>query len=221
MFHARTSRGVRTLVSCGAAGVLLSLCGSAGAAMTLRIDVNSLTVEAGSGFDGETHSGVLNVMSDGDSTLEDMRIDAVSHGGDAGLAGLIGEIRLENGVVTGGGFELTLTDNTSYTALIGGGTGDVDRQQGQGFSADGLTDNGRFDDLTDGIEFGGIDVSEWFEQRGSLAGSFYLFGFSPDATGADSDVNLELYLTAVPAPGSVALAGVGVMMANRRKRRTL
>ncbi len=187
--------------------------------MTLSIDVNSLTVQAGSGFNGETHTGVLHVMSDGNSTLEGMRIDAVTQAGTAALAGLVGEIRLENGVVTGGGFEVTLSDNTSYTALIGGGSGDVDRQLGQGFSADGLTDNGRFKDLADGIEFGGIDVTEWFEQRGSLAGSFYLFGFGPDATGTDTDVNLELYLTAVPAPGSVELAGAGVMMANRRKRR--
>jgi len=186
--------------------------------MTLHLDLNSVAVTAGGGFDGETHTGDLMIAKDSDSEVYRLEIDGVSQSMSAALADVSGTVRLENGLVIGGDFVVTLTDGTSYAAMIGSGEGDVSRHHGQGFMVDGLTGLGAFDDLADGKEFGGIDVSPWLDARGGLDGSFLLFGFGPDGQGYDSDTNLELYLVAVPAPGTVALGSMGFVYANRRKR---
>jgi len=219
MLLARDSRGVRTLMACAAAGGALGLCGPALAAMTtLHLDLNSITVTAGGGFDGETHTGQLSIGMDGDSDVFRIEIDGVDQAMSAALSGLDGSIWLENGQVVGGSFLVTMSDGASYETVVGSGAGDVGSQHGQGFMVDGLTGFGGFEELVAGKDFAGVDVSPWLEPRGGLDGSFLLFGFGPDAQGFDDDANLELYLTAVPAPGSVALGSMGIAFANRRKR---
>ncbi len=218
MLLARDSRGVFTVLSCAAAGATLGLCEPASAAMMFQLDINSITVEAGEGFDGETHTGTLTLSGDEDSVLQAILIDAFSQDMDASFADLTGEIRLENGDVVGGLIEVTLTDGTGYAALVGGGVGDVDTHSGQGFQVDGLTELGAFDELENGNEFGGVNVTPWMDARGGIIGSFLLFSYEPDGSGIDTDVDLELYLRSVPAPGSVALGALAVGFASRRKR---
>ncbi len=218
MFLARDSRGVRTLLTCAAAGGVLVLCGPADAAMTLHLDLNSVAVTAGGGFDGETHTGDLVIAKDFDTDVYRLEIDGVSQSMSAALADLSGRIRLSAGTVIGGDFQVTLTDGTSYAAVIGSAEGDVSAHHGQGFMVDGLTGGGLFDDLAEGKHFGGVDVTPWLDARGGLDGSFLLFGFGPNGQGFDSDANLELYLVAVPAPGTVALGSMAVVFGNRRKR---
>lgn len=221
MLNARTSRGVRTRLSCAIAGCALGLCGPAHAAMTLRMDLNSIVVQAAGGFTGASHTGLLELSMDDDASIAGVRIDDVSQDLTAGLADVTGEIRLENGQVVGGRVLVTLTDSTTYTAEIGPDLGGVTPHVAQGFSVDGLTEAGDFEDLTDGMMYGGVDVSDWLAGRGSLPGSFYLFAFDPRANGTDRDTNLELYLTAVaPSPGSVALGALAVAFSGIRRRRT-
>lgn len=218
MLLARESRGVRTFLTCAVAGGVLGLCGPANAAMTLHIDLNSISVTADGAFDGETHTGGLIVGMDLDSELHRLEIDGVSQSMSAHLVGLDGNVQLENGAVVGGDFLVTLSDGASYAASVGSGAGDVSPQPGQGFMVDGLTGSGAFDELADGKDFGGVDVTPWLDVRGGVDGSFLLFGFGPNASGLDSDVNLELYLVDVPAPGTVVLGSMGMAFANRRKR---
>lgn len=221
MLLARDSRGVCTFLTCAAAGGVLGLCGPANAAMTLHLDLNSVAVAADSDFNGETHTGLLTIAKDSDAEVYLLEIDGSAQAMAADLGDLIGTVELVNGQVVGGDFLVTLTDGTSYAASIGSGVGDVSEHRGQGFMVDGLTQLGAFDDLADGHMFGGVDVSPWLDARGGLDGSFLLFGFNPNAVGFDGDVNLELYLTAVPAPGTVVLGSMGMVYANRRKRPAL
>ena len=220
MLDARFSRGVRTGSVCAAAGCALALCGPANAAMTLRMDLNSIVVEAGGGFDGLTHTGALSLSVDADSYLTALRIDGVDQESPAAIQDLEGEILLANGQVVGGDFMVTLSDGARYGASIENTIGDVTALAWQGFTVDGLTGQGDFGDLESGTDFGGVDVSPWLTARGQLPGSFYLFAFDPNGQGVDSDTDLEIYLTVVPSPGSVALGALAMAYGGIRRRRS-
>lgn len=215
----RVSRGARAWSLVAAAAGSVGLLSAADAAMLLQMDLNSIVVNAGSTFDGETHTGVLTLSADADASLTDVLIDGASQDFGDGLAALSGEIRLSQGVVLGGYVRVTTADGAVYAASIMPAFGDVSPQPGQGFSIDGLTGLGLFSNLPGETRFAGVDVSPFLGGRGgAIDGSFFLFGFGPNAQGQDTDADLELYLV-IPAPGSVALAGVGAALGLRRRSR--
>jgi len=220
MKHARFSRGVRTWFACAvAAAGALAAQGQARAAMMLHMDLNSVVVSAGDlGFQGIDHTGTLALSADSDAELAGLLIDGEEQGATSPLADLTGEIRLQNGAVVGGEMTVTLEDGSTYTAVIANPEGRVNTQALQGFTIDGLTGAGAFDQLPDGDSFGGVDLRPYFgEQRGGFDGAFFLFAYGPANGASDITADLELYLT-VPAPGSVALGGMGLLLAFRRTR---
>jgi hypothetical protein len=128
---------------------------------------------------------------------------------------MIGQISLVNGQVTGGTFMIQVNgasaDPDTYTALIQPNVGSVETFVGGGFTIQGLTVQGVFDDSS----FGNVNVTPWM--AGSLNGSFPQFNFSPNASGAGF-ADVDVFVVA-PAPSSlVGLAAGGLVLARRRRR---
>lgn len=79
-----------------------------------------------------------------------------------------------------------------------------------------VTDNGVQDDRFDGTQFGNFQLSGMNLTDGALtqivfgAGSFFTTNFSDAATGVTAQI--------VPAPGALALLGLGGLVAGRRRR---
>ncbi|MFZ4429739.1 MAG: PEP-CTERM sorting domain-containing protein [Phycisphaerales bacterium] len=79
-----------------------------------------------------------------------------------------------------------------------------------------VTDNGTLDDLFDGTQFGSFQLSGMDLTDGALtqivfgAGSFFATDFVNAATGVTAQI--------VPAPGALALLGLGGLVAGRRRR---
>lgn len=79
-----------------------------------------------------------------------------------------------------------------------------------------VTDNGTMDDLFDGTQFGSFQLSGMDLTDGALtqivfgAGSFFTTDFANAATGVTAQI--------VPAPGALALLGLGGLVAGRRRR---
>ncbi len=79
-----------------------------------------------------------------------------------------------------------------------------------------VTDNGVQDDLFDGTQFGNFQLSGMDLTDGALtqivfgAGSFFTTDFANAATGVTAQI--------VPAPGALALLGLGGLVAGRRRR---
>jgi len=78
------------------------------------------------------------------------------------------------------------------------------------------SDNGTQDDMFNGTQFGNFQISGMGLTEGALtqivfgAGSFFTSNFSGAATGATAQV--------IPAPGALALVGLGGLVAGRRRR---
>jgi len=205
---------------------------AASAGGELQLDVNSMTVQAkdsadGLGsdvaFGGETHTGSVLFGTDGNTNLNDILIDGTSVGpvpdADWSLTSLTGFINLDNGTVTGGEFEIEITnsdtlDVDTYSAVIVNGTGDVN-DEAPGFAIDGLTFMGMFDDA----EFGGVDTQQWFDNQ-PLFGSFTNFAFNPNSGGFDNDANLDVFV-AVPLPAGAGLAAAGLLGVGAIRRRKI
>jgi opacity protein-like surface antigen len=195
------------LAACSA---LAAAC-AADASSLLRFDANSLTASAGAGF-GTTYSGSVLLASDGNSVFEDMRIDGTAQtvGPQWSLAGFSGELTFLNGGITGGSFEVSVTDGLTtdtYTADLVAGSGGIGTQAGQGYLVSGLT-------------FAGVDVSQWNDAE-PLSGSFLHFAFDPNAQGVDSDADYEIYIEAavVPLPATAGLGAAGLPgLAGLRRR---
>jgi len=207
--------------------IAFSAASAAQAVPTLQLDLNSITAQAqDSGgadvaFGGETHTGSLEIGMDGNSMLADILLNGTSVGpvpaSDWSLDSLVGSIELDNGVVTGGSFTVSVKNSVTseidtYSADIRNGSGDVD-DEATGFSIDGLTFEGMFSDTT----FAGVDVTAWVDNE-PLGGSFTQFAFTPDAFGFDDDANMDVFIP-VPLPTPAAMAGAGLLGLGAIRRR--
>lgn len=210
-----------------AAGMAMSAAGLA--ANLLTIDVNGLSVQsrnasgANVAFGGLTHTGSLALVNDPNSVLAGVGVNGFNAPITSGLSlTLTGVINLVNGMVTGGGFTITMSDGSSYTASIASGIGQVQIQAGQGFQVDGLTFNGFFgDNGNPGFvnRFAGVDITPWALGE-PLAGSFLNFAFAPNANGVDMDADLDVYVeTLIPAPLAGMAGSLGLLGVTTRRRR--
>jgi len=201
------------------AAALAAIAGAATAEATqvLQIDVNSLTATAGAGF-GTGYTGTVDLTTNANSELAGILISGAGQAFSGELDSFAGSISLNNGMVDGGSFTVSVleadmvTINT-YTASIVSGEGQVNTQAGQGFSIDGLTFQGAFTSAT----FAGVDVSDWFNTQ-PLSGSFIQFAFNPDAQGVDSDSDVDIFVAVpLPAGGAMAFAGLAGLASVRRR----
>lgn len=213
----------KTLLTASAA---LAMAGSAMAITELQIDINALRASArfadnSMGFGGIGHTGNVFLSSTGTTNLAGVLIDGSPQPIVAGqLMTLSGVINLVNGMVMGGNIDITLNNGDTFTTDIQSGFGQVQFQAGQGFSIDGLTENGFFSSNS----FAGVNVSTWYNDQ-PLEGSFIEFAFGPNGMGIDNDTNLDIFLPAeedrpeIPAPLAGTLAGLGLLGLGARRRR--
>ena len=211
-----------------AASAALAVALAAPAALAQRamqFDLNNLNFQAeNSGglpgaFGGLNHTGSVVLTTAAPSQLVDLALRASP--GQAFLAqaaqnltNLTMNINLTSGMVTGGTFSLDINGGPGgggdrYTANIGS-AGTVTPFVGGGFKIEGLTSAGAFSDST----FATVPISDFM---GSVTGSFLSFRINPDANG-HSFADVDAFVNAVPAPGSIACVALGVLVAARRRR---
>jgi hypothetical protein len=206
-----------------AVGTTMCLAAGAATAATIQIDVNGLRVATnGGGMFSTTHTGALNMTNDANATFNGFKINGVDQGVSAAwvLSNFVGTMNLSNGVVTGGTFEVSVTNASvvnTYSASFVNGAGSVNTQAGQGFTIDDLTFNGMFS----GSTFAGVDINAW--TGANLNGSMLLFGFRPGANGVDNDTDIDIYVdsaTVIPLPAGagLSLAGLAAIGCLRRRR---
>jgi hypothetical protein len=194
----------------------------------LQLDLNGMGIHARnaagglSAFGGLTHTGSVDIFfAPSISELAGVSINAnppgpfIDQGFNGVLTNVVGTISLVNGNVTGGSLSVQVNggtaDPSTYSALIMPNVGAVHTYVGGGFTIEGLTFNGAFDDSS----FGNVNVTPW--RSGSLNGSFLQFNFSPNASGSGF-ADIDAFVVA-PAPGTLAgLAMGGLMLARRRRR---
>lgn len=206
-----------------ACALVAGLSAASAQATFIHFDINAISVDAGEAFDGESHSGTLDLSASADSSLNAIELDGVGHALGAGLNALDGEIVLLNGQVIGGYIAFTAGDGAEYLATIGSGAGAVDTQAGRGFRVDGLTHDGLLDNLVGGTSFAGVNVGKMVPlgEPILLDGSFLLHGYGPNGDGLDGFVDLDVYADApVPAPGPAALGVCAVALGGTRRRRS-
>lgn len=203
----------------------LCAAGTAMGAQTLQLDLNGFTAQATDGanatpFGGVSHTGAV-ALSLGSGTLQGVAISAgtaqpfVNQGFVGTLTGLVGQINLNNGQVTGGSLTVSIAGGDSYTTNIAS-AGTVTPFVGGGFKIEGLTFGGGFNDAM----FGNVDVTPW--TLGSLVGSFLQFNFNPSANGS-ATADMDVFVQVVPLPPAVAsglgtMAGIALLARMRRRR---
>lgn len=209
----------------GVMTVLGVVAGGALAEEILQIDTNNLGFqsldEVGGAvpFDGESHTGAVSISFINESQINGVLIKDSPFGPFVPQGDFVGtltdasfEITLDGGLVTGGSFFIEVDGADTYAGTIGASGGVDDTQTG--FAIDGLTFGGTFSD----DNFGGVDVSDWFNAQGfgnNLEGSFLAFKINPDDSGAGiADVD-SFVIVPAPAAGVVLLAG---LVAVRRRR---
>jgi hypothetical protein len=212
-----------------AAVVFGAFVGSAAAAPTIQLDVNSIKIQiqngagANSAFGGLNHTGSINFSLAASTVLAGVFIQSVPNGSfsNAGFSGTIsnftGVINLNAGHVTGGNLACFINGGTdSYLCDIVPNFGQVSTFVGGGFKVEGLTFHGHFSDSL----FGNVNVSPW--AGANLPGSFLQFNFDPNASGAGfADMDIFADAQVVPLPGGAwtGLIGMaGVFAACRRRR---
>lgn len=125
-------------------------------------------------------------------------------------------INLVNGNVTGGNFLVDINGGPGaggdrYSATVGAG-GSVTTFVGGGFKVEGLTLAGSFSDAS----WGGVAIADF--SGNNLLGSFLGFRIQPNANGAGF-CDVDAWVNAVPAPGSLACCLAAGFVAIRRRRR--
>lgn len=207
---------------------------SASAQLTLAFDINGFDYQfrdssGAAGFGGSDHSGTVewSYRADPATVIADTRmgdegrfgrLDPVALG--ATLADFSGSMDFASGDVMSGSFTVTLDNGDTYTTQIDGASGSIKELTVGGWTLDGLTFDGGFNDE----QFGDIDVSEFFAIQGGpdmLPGSLFKFRFEPDASAAGT-ADMEVYVL-VPLPpaayaGLATLAGVMGISYLRRRR---
>jgi len=218
-------------VACAAA----LMCAQSGLAQTrvMQFDMNNLAFQARNGqgapaaFGGLSHTGSI-VFSEQLPTSELvsvlMRAGAGPFVPQPGTPWALSTstltITLNNGVVTGGSMNLEIDGGPSlggdsYSASINPG-GTVNTFVGGGFTIEGLASDGLFSDTS----FGPVGVADFVSaQTGApfLNGSFLAFRIQPNANGAGY-ADIDAFVSNIPAPGSLALLGVGMIFGARRRR---
>lgn len=200
-----------------AAALVAAAATASQAATTLQLDLNSIVVSGGAGFD-QNFSGTLTLGTDANSSLAGILLNGTGIGPGAGwsLSSLVGTIDISGGTISGGSFTITAGDGIStdtYTAAIVNGVGSITFEAGIGWRLNGVTFNGLFS----GDTFAGTDVSV-FNAAEPLSGAFTEFAFSPDAAGIDTDANMDVFVT-IPLPTTAAMASLPLLgLAVRRRR---
>lgn len=207
---------------------------SASAQATLAFDINNFNYQffdssGAAGFGGDEHDGRVewSYRTDPPTVIADARTGSEGRFGllepaDLGqsLKNFTGNLEFTSGNVSGGSFTVTLDNDDTYTAQLNGASGSIQELTIGGWTLDGLTFDGEFNDEF----FGDINVSELFAQSGApdgLPGAFFKFRFEPDAS-ASGTADMEVYVL-VPLPpaayaGLATLAGVmGVSYLRRRR----
>jgi hypothetical protein len=208
----------------------LSFASASVASPVLHLDVNGVTTQArntagaAAPFTGINHSGSITFgFQAGVSALVAMESQpfiggpATNLGFTGSLTNFTGTINLTNGTVTGGSMRADVNSGDFYQTSITPGSGTVQTFAGGGFTIQGLTFNGQFQDAT----FGNVNISQWFGFPAN--GSFLQFNFNPNANGA-SNADVDIFVQAIPLPpaalsGMATLTGLGLLGAARRRAR--
>jgi hypothetical protein len=203
---------MKNVVSMGIAAALATAA-TAVASPVLHIDVNSINAQSqvsgvNAAFGGLNATGSVVFSANGGSVVALESLPAI--GGAATPLGLTspltnfsGQINLANGVVTGGTMRVDVASGDFYQTSITPNSGSVGTFVGGGYTIQGLTFNGQFQDAL----FGNVNIAQWFGQ--TLGGSFLQFNFNPNANGS-SAADVDIYVQAVPLP-SAALAGLSTL----------
>ncbi|MCC5787763.1 MAG: PEP-CTERM sorting domain-containing protein [Phycisphaerales bacterium] len=198
---------------------MAALGAQASAASLLQLDVNVLTAQArdaagaNSAFGGTTHTGSIAFNANPNSVLNELFIDGSNQNiANGQLSTFTGVIELVNGQVSGGSLSMTLNNSDTFNADIVAGQGQVTDISGfGGFFIDGLITSAFFN----ANSFAGVDITTFFDQQ-PLSGSFVNFQFNPNVNGRSNNTDIDIFV--VPAPASMALLGLGGLVATRRRR---
>jgi len=209
-----------TLAAALAAGALFA--SSAQGVSEIEFDLNAINAEAvGSGAFDSSFTGSIDLSG---GALAGLLVDGVSPSPLPALGSLTGSILLDNGGVTGGGFQLTLDNGDTYDASIVSGVGGVTGVNIDGdpafdlFEVDGLTFDGFFSDFSGDGDFGGLGLTDLVATRTTLSGAFLQFGFTPDANNIDDNANMEItVIIPLPMGAGLGLAGLAGLAARRRR----
>lgn len=198
----------------------------------LQFDINNLGFQSFNGagqasaFGGLTHTGRLDLF-DVPALTELLAVSLRTGVGpyvvQPGFTGVLTDmsmsIILTAGDVTGGSLSFDVNGGPGgggdrYSANIGLG-GEVTTYVGGGFKIDGLSLAGRFSDAN----FAGVPIADFFAAQGGsfLPGDFLTFKIQPNATGA-GNADTDIFVTNVPAPGSIACLGLAGLVCVRRRR---
>lgn len=195
---------------------------------TLQFDVNNAPFQArnpnGAPASLTTNfTGSLTLGYTAGTTSLDMVAIRNALGGDfqpqpfaGSLTGFNVVVNLVNGFVDSGEIQLLVSGGDSYTAAVtSAGGGRLTNFVGGGFFLDGLTFGGQF---VDG-DFQGVPIADFFanQQPSGLPGSFFSFKLNSNPQGGNADI--DLFVTNIPSPGSLALVATGAAVIVRRRRR--
>jgi len=202
--------------------------GTASAQELLQIDMNGLGAEfSGQGVFDEDFTGTLHVFNnigspdpDGDAFILDLLIDGVAQGTGGASAGefsfdLIAEF--VGGSIVGGSIMVSVdtggSENTYSSLLLPDGDGSILDIGGGTFLIGGAYGGG--DHWTDpNGTLLGVDISPW----GNADGFFNQIELNFAGGGTmDLDTDVDMFFI-VPAPGTLALLGMGGLLATRRRR---
>lgn len=214
-------------ISCIATAAVAAFAAApATAQLTMALDVNGFEYEfrdAGGevGFGGATHTGTMvwRFSSDEPRVVEARmgeegifgELEPVAVG--TGLNDFSATIELNSGRIEGGTLMVRLDNGDTYTTTFSG-SGGLTRLAHGGYTIDGLTMDGEFNDDS----FGDIDVSE-FNRLDNLPGWALAFRFNDAASGtADAEVFVMVPLPPAALAGLGTLAGVFGVSAVRRRR---
>lgn len=201
-------------------------CAATNAQLVLQMDVNAMTVQAldslgaPTTFGGASHTGAVALGFDpANTSLVDIFLRSgaggfASQGFNGVLTDFLGSVVLSNGFVQGGNIRVTVNGNTAdpdiYVASIVPGVGSVKNFIGGGYTIEGLTFNGAFDDPV----FGNVGVGPFM--GGNLTGSFLQFNFFPNAAG-QAYADVDIFVVPAPASGLACLVASAVLARRRRR----